>query len=318
MKYGITILALGSWPFIEISAEEFAQAKRAKEKLIALLGIEEKLDILLENYAEYEKHLIDLSLRRVIFRDLLWSSGMDDKQHLTRRLANLLSAARLYADQAKHDLSAIYERGSEQQEILRQALSREYDNRFGYRVMEALRNYMQHRSLPIKKLSYPSRWEETDSERMLRCSAEVYLDVVELREDSKFKSNVLSELEGRGEEVKITPLVRQYVEGIGCAHEELRSNTKQDIDAWARTISDLIDRARGPLDGKLTGLGIAAEDDRRYVETVHVSERPKERLDYLVKKNSSFAKLSYRYVSGYHERELNDDEAPNTVGEADV
>ena len=318
MRYGITILALGSWPFIEISAEEFEQAKRAKEKLITFLGIEEKLDILLENYVEYEKHLIDLTLRQVVFSDLLLSSGMTDKQHLTRRLANLLSAARLYADQAKHDLSAIYERNSAQQELLRQALSREYDNRFGYRVMEALRNYMQHRSLPVKKLSYSSKWEEVDSEQMLRCSAEVYLDVIDLREDSKFKSNVLSELEKRGKEVEITPLVRQYIEGIGCAHEELRSNTKQDIDAWARTVSDLIDRVRDPLNGDLTGLGIVAEDERRYVETVHISEEPKERLDYLARKNSSFTKLSYRYASGYHGRELNDDEAPNTVGEADV
>jgi hypothetical protein len=197
MKYMLTVLALGSWPFVEISAEEFAQAKDAKERLVTFIGIEEKLDILLENYAEYERHLLDLTLRRVLFRDLLWSSAMTDLQHLTRRLANFLSAARLYVDQSKHDLSSIYTSGSGQQEVLKQALSREYDGRFGYRVMEALRNYMQHRSLPIKKLGYPSIWEEVGSERMLRCSAEIYLDVVELREDKKFKSNVLGELCGR-------------------------------------------------------------------------------------------------------------------------
>ena len=184
--------------------------------------------------------------------------------------------------------------------------------------MEALRNYMQHRSLPIKKVSYPSSWEEIGSERMLRCSAEIYLDVVELREDPKFKANVLTELEGRGEELEITPLVRQYIEGIGCAHEELRSATKQDVEVWAKTLSDLVNRAKGPLNGKLIGLGIAAEEERRYVETTHISEKPKERLDYLARKNSSFAKLSYRYVSGYHQRELNDDEEPDAVSEADI
>jgi len=67
----------------------------AKHQLIVFLGIEEKLDLLLENYAEYERCLFDLAFHRLLFQDLDWISAQGDRQLMNRRLANLLSAARL-------------------------------------------------------------------------------------------------------------------------------------------------------------------------------------------------------------------------------
>ena len=253
MRYGITLLAAGTDFFIDISAEEFEQVKLAKKNSLVFLRIEERLDILLENFAEYEKEHLELALRRAIFRDLDWSSFRKNTLTIVRRLANLLSAARLYIDQFKHDLSAVYGSGSQQQIDLKQALSREYDNRFGYRVMEAVRNFVQHRSLPLHSLSYPSAWEdmESESERQLRFGIVPFLDVAELLEDPEFKKTVKAELEQDPKPINITPLVREYIEGIGSAHEEFRKRTEQDAQAWERVIADIIERAREPLGDNL-------------------------------------------------------------------
>jgi hypothetical protein len=48
---------------VDIGADEFCAIEEAKAKLTAILGIEEKFALLVENYAEYERTLLDLSLK---------------------------------------------------------------------------------------------------------------------------------------------------------------------------------------------------------------------------------------------------------------
>src|SRR6478609_5791819 len=103
MRFGITILALGEHPFIEISAEEFSNVKAAKQNLVILLGTEEKYDLVIENYAEFEVELLKLTSHQMIFDGLDWSSFMGNIQLINRRMANLLTEVKLYVDQIKHD-----------------------------------------------------------------------------------------------------------------------------------------------------------------------------------------------------------------------
>ena len=44
MRYGITRLAIGQQPFIEISKDEFFKTKAAKQDLIVFLEMEDKLE----------------------------------------------------------------------------------------------------------------------------------------------------------------------------------------------------------------------------------------------------------------------------------
>src|SRR5947208_13497242 len=100
MTYGLTILAIGNTAFLEITPDEFRQIKTAKLIAMTALAIEEKFEILVENYSEYERTLLDLTLGKMIRMNFDAVSFAADRQLINRRIANLLMAARLYIDQA--------------------------------------------------------------------------------------------------------------------------------------------------------------------------------------------------------------------------
>src|SRR6266849_1778491 len=127
---------IGPWPFVDISAQEFELVKTAKHNLFVLLGVEEKFNLVIGNYLEYEQELLNLALVHMASHNPTWSSFHDAKALINRRLANLLTVSRLYIDQVKHDISSIYGKNASTTIQVRQAFSEQYDRLFGYRVME--------------------------------------------------------------------------------------------------------------------------------------------------------------------------------------
>jgi hypothetical protein len=93
------IVGPGPGSIAEISEEEFTRAKLAKRRTVLSLVIEDKFDLVLANYADFERELLGLALDRMIYADLSWFSMRSDRQALDRRVVNLLSAGRLYIDQ---------------------------------------------------------------------------------------------------------------------------------------------------------------------------------------------------------------------------
>jgi hypothetical protein len=59
MKYKIARDAMSLAGEILLTPAEYASIRLAKRQLIVFLGIEEKFDLLLENYAEYERCLFE-------------------------------------------------------------------------------------------------------------------------------------------------------------------------------------------------------------------------------------------------------------------
>ena len=53
---------IGKWPYVEISPAEFNSLETAKDNLFTVIGVEEKFDMLLRNYVEYERTLLTLAL----------------------------------------------------------------------------------------------------------------------------------------------------------------------------------------------------------------------------------------------------------------
>jgi hypothetical protein len=68
---------LGCSSVIEISDDEFTRITNAKRNFLTLLGIEEKFDLVLENYLEYERELLSLNLQRMLLQDFDGSSSMN-------------------------------------------------------------------------------------------------------------------------------------------------------------------------------------------------------------------------------------------------
>ena len=298
MRHGITRAVLEGAPFLPISPEEFQAVKAAHRNLLVLLGIEEKFAALLENYAEYEGELLSLAFRHTLYQSWEWSTLIGDLQAVNRRLANVLTMARAYIDSIGHDLNEVYGPGNEITDEILQAFRSAYDSSLGYRVMEALRNHIQHRGFPIGSISYPSEWQsEGDVERArLRSRAAVTLDLPGLQESPKFKRAVLKELEAVRTPCDATGFLREYLEELSAVHEQLR-NRCAETQAWKETVSDCIQRYRQCSGGVVLGMVAVAEEEGRWVDKVAVFEQPVQRLEELRRRNAVLVNLSLRYIS---------------------
>ena len=261
-----------------------------------MLGVEQKFDLLLENYAEYERQLLDIGLQEALRGERRWSGSQGDIATVTRRLSNLLSAARLYVDQVTHDLRTAFGRKHPVAGTVKSATASQYEERLGYRVMEALRNTMQHRSLVVHELSY-SHDHHDGGERIHVVPRAL---VTSLRA-SGVKKKVVRELESLGDDrASLTPLVRDYVEGLAMVHVAIRTATAPQLKAWDETLTGAQARAAERWGGGPDAAFLAVElsPHKRALDSFHVFTKLIEYRRYLERRNGKLKLLANRFVSG--------------------
>jgi len=301
MIHNLRIWALGHDTGIELSESEYDSVVTAMHRVYLARDIEEKLDILLENFMEYERDLLSLALQYSLFPMLDDHRVAIERQLVNRRITNLLSSARMYADQMRHSISQLASGGSVPDAAA--LFSAEYDNHLEYRIAEALRNFSQHRALPVHFMGWPSSWDEMDTDnRRLRFSVVPELSLDELEIEGEFKATVLDELRRTGKkQFPLTPILRSYVESLARVHKQIREAIAGQVESDHEVIVRNLDRARAEFGGSLVAL-VASKgvDPDRPDEHHFVNEKSWKRREFLIKKNRSFAKLSRRFVSAEH------------------
>ena len=300
MTYALTKTVLGFGLFIDISKDEYNSILIAKNCLFESLYLEEKLDIVVEDYLEFEMELLSSSIRKMVNRNQNYSWFHEEISKINRRLVNLLSACRLYLDHSMHHLSKIYGEKSDQIETIKKSKSEEYDSKLGYRVMEALRNYVQHRGFPVHKGTYNSKRVEKKEKDQILFTLTPFLKTEELELDNKFKKPVLEELKGLGSEIDLKPLAREYVAGIANVHEKIRAIIREDIANWENTLFSNINLFKEKVAPEVSILGLAAvrrEENNTYNGIVPIFTEFIEHRRELEKKNRTLGALENRYVT---------------------
>jgi len=297
MKYGITVCTLERWPIVNASEAEFCGLKAAKTSLLTVLGIEEKFDALLENYAEFERELLSLSLDHMVHcGGLNWSSIVGDAVRINRRLANLLTMTRLYADQVKHDIGRL---PSSTLEAPADLFNAEYDAHFEYRLMDFLRNHVQHQGMPVGGVSYPSAWEDRRDERMavMRLSIVPHLDVSQLLENKRLNPRLRAELADRKQISEIPILVRKYVESFSRVHHAVRDSLNGLVSDCRTTFLGAFSRSEVELGVRKHVDLISVDENGKRVEQIALVKDLIERIDVMKQRNPHLATLSRWFVS---------------------
>lgn len=303
--YALTRMTLGNPPMMEIDANRYAALKEALRVQIVALEIEAKFDLLVRNYEEFERDHVTLALAQMMRGFPAWSSMFSDRQLLVRRLVNFLATARLYIDHTQHAVSSSpVDLGCTGKQA-KAAFSEQYDKSVGYRIMEALRNHMQHRGEATKGISYPSQIERGEEDEPLwNFRLDLILDMESLRCDKCFKKSVLREIESlKPEQRDLILFIRQYVEGLGHVQEQLRGLIQSAVDGADEAVDEAV------MDWTNAGhdpIGLSAVQFREHrpaEEPVYVSHHPKEKRAELVAENNSFANLSRRFVSSARRRD---------------
>lgn len=297
MDHGLARLVLGSPKFVSITETEYAEIRRCREFLLEALFIEEKFDLVVDNYLEFETDLLDSAAREMVRGVQTWTAFQGERNQMNRRVVNLLSSCRLYLDHTRHHLSNMGDIGQAVEASVQAKISSQYDGSLGYRVMEALRNYVQHRGYPLHGVTFNASW--IDDRTKLMYAVTPYMMLAELEEDGKFKASVLEGLRSLGDKVDIKPMMREYVDGLGKIHNEVRVQLKSLIEQSDKVVRDAIDRYRKaePAEDSVIGLAAVRRDGRTYSDSIQLFE---ELLDYrkgFERKNRNLNNLAKRHVT---------------------
>ena len=308
MMYVLRRWALNAQPEIKIDFTRYTALKRAIEVQRAALDVEQKFDLVIANYEEFEREILSVTLGHMVRHASKWGQMSDARLLLNRRIVNLLSTCRLYVDQVQHSAQSPCFSGCTLEQV-KALFSKQYEMSLGYRVMEALRNHIQHRSLAISRISYPSKMEKKDGDNPLwSYKLSLGLDLDALREDETFKQPILEELASLSEiQNDIILFVRQHVEGIAGAHSSLRELITENIRVADSTV------VRALADWKAAGheeSGLAAlhlRSDSRVEEHVFITSNFKNKREELLAENQTHMNLSRRFVTNVRPREAYSD-----------
>jgi hypothetical protein len=282
-EYYIRRLGSGDPP-ITITAAEYEAIADARAALRRVSALGNQLIMLLENYIEFERELYGLSLRYAVYNHAEWGEFQDAIYTINRRLLNLLASCRLYLDQGAHEISELFGSDSLAARAFDSARKHEFDNTVGYRMMEGLRNHLQHQDIAVHQLGFQNQRHEVDDGAVLVHGIEPSINTTALRQNSRLNAKVRETLEALPDLVCITPWVREYVDGLSRVNAAVRSESDSSVNRWHSTLTSAMDRARAQLgDGAfLVGrIGGADEEVQLFAEFLRQRERH-ERRTYLL------------------------------------
>ena len=252
-----------------ISKQEFDGLLEAKIALIQMLAFEEKMDMVLESLLEHERDFLELALRSAVFQEFDWSALRERTQLVNRRLLNLLSACQLYLDQVPQDLAALGD--PTLKKVFAGEVDKERQTRFAFRFMEAIRNYLQHRDVPIAGLLYDGAWVGGSGQQwrrhLVRPNVSVERLIQKLRADRKFDKVVLKEIETKGKSIDLKVCVREYVSSLGAIHARLRDHLEPRVTAWDSKVLDSLQRYQSKTQASLPVRLVARSLASQGVET---------------------------------------------------
>ena len=276
----------------EIDREGYISFKAANDVLSTCLSIEINYDILISNYIDLEEQMFKETASYLVRGYSGYSTSLNIIRTLNRSLVNLLASARTYTDQLANHVSRCMPLGSNTKLYVKSLKSKEYDANWDYRFMEALRNHVQHRSLPVHWINLKNATDEVDGVRMVEVSLEFALEISRL--DKTFKQDVLLDAP---EKVSLKLTTRSYIESLRKIHKEIRNHISASVDLSRQHIAES-HRLYSKFRNKEIKYVEARKIDNKTVLTKIplMLEWDDQRIE-LQERNNTYKKLNRSYIS---------------------
>ncbi|MFG1496185.1 hypothetical protein ABMA57_06070 [Saccharospirillum sp. HFRX-1] len=287
---------------ITIDAERYSDLVNSKNCLLEAIQLEEKMRCLLENYKEYESYLLRSALTNLIGEVRDFHDFQNKRSEVNRHIFNFMATARAYLDHGDHHIKKLLGVGNDA--FFSKEKSKQYDASFAYRVMEALRNYTQHRGFPIHMISFKHSREELDVDNPgVGVTISPKMSVNEFLRDPKFKRAVANEMMNHGDAISLTPLVRDYVSQLTSIHRIVQEYTEGVVGLACKKIEEALSQVKKifELDSINPGIYVTAERyDHEQAQEEEFTLIPEFEVRYRLLKaaNKEINNLRYRYVTG--------------------
>lgn len=294
MRYLLILEVAGKTPEIDISVERYDQLKKAKHILTNCLLIEEKYEMLVLSFLEWENTILGSSLSNMVRTYSGYEDFFEPKLQLNLKLVSLLTTARLYVDNIHCHVREIVP-DIKPDSLVKSFFKRECDDNAEYRFMEKFRNFVQHRGIPVHWLSYNSKWTDLGEEKRLEYTIELAAEKSILADDDKFNKKVLTEIPNR---VDLKAYVRSYLESLSNVQQSIRELIEKMVGEARSLVEDAHAEYREVCDkDSLVGLGACIYDGNRKTESVPLFLEWDDIRIKLQRKNHKLINLRKRYVS---------------------
>lgn len=244
-QYHLKVLALGQHPEIEIDKEYFCELKSAKQTLRKALACEEKYEIAIYNYLDLEKECAGITIQEMIRPSFRQKDFFDLCLPVNIKIANLLSAARLYTDSLPKDISACLQDNGWCEKI-KKIVCEEYQNNPHYRFMHELRNHTQHNDLPTHGMTTGGKRTKY---KHIEHYSDFFVTKTNLAEES-FKTEILDQME---ESVNLILAIRHYIEAVSKLHIQARGFIETKVTEARRCIESAVNQFKAE-NNSVTGL----------------------------------------------------------------
>lgn len=259
----------------------------------AALSLEEVYDYFVSNLRDFEKELLIISVDDMLLCDFSHNNFYTISAAIGRRLANLLSSARSYFDQAP-SLFADCASKDDSMELAKRFVSAEYDAKAEYRVMEALRNHVQHKDVGVLSHTIGGCREPVDGHKVF--SVAPSLTGRRLLENKKTKASVRPDIK---EKMDLRLLVRTYAESISKIHGQLRLESKESVERARKFVDECFAKNESGADhGSLDNLCVEKLISNKVCERFYVVTAWDDTRQWLISRNPVLGDYSKHYVTG--------------------
>lgn len=200
----------------EIYQDEFNEISEARDLILFFLYFEELFEITKLNVFDYWKLYLETTEK---YRLNIIKTNEDILSPIilfNQKLANILTAFQSYQDHLSTSIKNIY--NEQAKEFFQRECSKVYDKYFSYRFFARLRNYVQHKGFPIKRISYSSQLIDDK----VQTTIEITANKSELLQASVW-SNIKPEIEVLDENVDFKKYLNEFLHSLYVLHKEMRN-----------------------------------------------------------------------------------------------
>lgn len=296
-RHYLKIAALGRYPELEISESEYKSITHARETLTAALDVEEKYDLVLGNFLDLEKELLNLTIEKVIDHRFDYDRAYTITNSINRRIVNFILSGKNYTELIASKASKCTPNEEEVKKSIISLTNNHYDKNLDYRLMEALRNHVSHSGVAVHLVENPDRWILNDQKEATHFvfNIGIYALKDRLANNPGFKQKILKELPDK---IDLKKAARSYLGAISNIHEEVRKATKAAIDDARSLIEKFLSEYAKINDGNSFPVGIYSPETNvpGQKPTILFLSWDDVRIG-LLEKNSSISNMEKRYVS---------------------
>jgi hypothetical protein len=228
----MTIPAIGSFPELEISFEEYKNIIKSRNNLFEILAIEEKFDFIVGNYYDLEKAILDETLKDYIYNTNGILPIYQTGREISRRILNYLSSAKLFLDQVGTNLSKI---GGYNLSELKDIVKKTRQTNMNFIILETLRNHMQHYGIPLTSGRGNSRITGKKKNIFIHYN-QLSINIDEFFKDTKVRKD-LSNIIDREKKLDLNQVLRTYFEDLSL----LTITIREKIDDIYKMAVETID-----------------------------------------------------------------------------